>query len=127
MKKYKFFISLIITVLIAGVLVLGGCGKSQEVNPTYTELGIRGYITKINSENGNVSILVEGQIEKDTQFDKALARITKDTMIQKDDLSRLFEARDLKVGDKVEVYFTGAIAESYPIQGTASIVRIITK
>jgi hypothetical protein len=127
MKAYK--LTAILSGILLLVIILGftGCGNFQEVNPTYSEPGIRGYITKIDSENGNASILVEGNIEEDTQFDKALARIDKNTMIQKDNLSRLFEVSDLNVGDKVEVYFTGAIAESYPVQGTAAIVRIITE
>jgi len=128
MKANKLTALITIIVLAAIIIILPGCIiDNVDVNPTYTEPGIRGLITEINFGNGNVSILVEGNIEEDTQFDKALARITDDTMIQKDDLSRLFEIKDLKVGDRVEVYFTGPVAESYPVQGTASIVRIITK
>ena len=128
MKANKPLALLIVIVLAAGILILSGCIiDNVDVNPTYTEPGIRGHITKIYSGNGNVSILVEGNIEEDTQYDKALVRITDDTMIQKDDMSRLFEVTDLKVGDRVEVYFTGPVAESYPVQAVASIVRIITK
>ena len=71
--------------------------------------------------------MVEGQVEEDTEYDRASVKINADTMIQKDDMSRLFEIPDLRVGDRVEVYFTGPVAESYPVQGTAAIVRIITK
>jgi hypothetical protein len=39
----------------------------------------------------------------------------------------LFKVTDLKVGDTVEVFFKGPVAESYPVQGTAEIVRIITQ
>lgn len=128
MKTYKLLFSVIVIALTAGILIFSGCSiDNVGVNPTYTEPGIRGLITEKNSGNGNVSILVEGNIEEDTQFDKALVKITDDTMIQKDDMSRLFEVKDLKVGDRVEVYFTGPVAESYPVQGAASIVRIITK
>ena len=130
MKTYKLFALFVVIAisLAAGILIFSGCIiDNVDVNPTYTEPGIRGLITEINSGNGNVSILVEGNIEEDTQYDKALARITDDTMIQKDDMSRLFEVTDLKVGDRVEVYFTGPVAESYPVQAVASIVRILTK
>ena len=71
--------------------------------------------------------MVEGKIEADTIFDKASVRINTDTMIQKDNLNRLFEVTDLRIGDKVEVFFKGPVAESYPVQGTAEIVRIITQ
>jgi hypothetical protein len=130
MKTYKLsaLFTVIAISLAAGILIFSGCIiDNVDVNPTYTEPGIRGLITEINSGNGNVSILVEGNIEEDTQYDKALVRITDDTMIQKDDMSRLFEVKDIRVGDRVEVYFTGPVAESYPVQAVASIVRILTK
>ena len=91
------------------------------------KIGIRGIIKDISTSSGSATILVEGKIEADTVYDKASVRINADTMIQKDNLSRLFEITDLKIGDTVEVTFKGAVAESYPVQGTAEIVRIITK
>ncbi|MBM3701123.1 MAG: DUF3221 domain-containing protein [Actinobacteria bacterium] len=130
MKTYKIFalFTVIVVALAAGILIFSGCIiDNVDVNPTYAEPGIRGLITEINSGNGNVSILVEGNIEEDTRYDKALVKITGDTMIQKDEMSRLFEVKDLKIGGRVEVYFTGPVAESYPVQGLATIVRILTK
>jgi beta-N-acetylhexosaminidase len=91
------------------------------------QIAIRGIIKDINIGKDGANILVEGKIEADTVFDKAMVHINVDTMIQKDDLSRLFEVTDLKVGDTVEVFFKGPVAESYPVQGTAEIVRIITQ
>ena len=119
---------IIIIFLCLILFVLAGCssGPGPSGSDEY-KIGIRGTITDINTGKDGANILVEGNIEPDTVYDKASVHIDAQTMIQKDDLSRLFEYTDLKLGDKVEVVFRGAVAESYPVQGTADIVRIITK
>ena len=117
---------IIIVFLSIILFILSGC--SANPGPTATsdyQVGIRGIIKEINIGKDGANILVEGKIEADTVFDKASVNINTDTMIQKDNLSRLFEVSDLKLGDKVEVFFKGPVAESYPVQGTADIVRII--
>ena len=110
------------------LIILAGCWANPvPVATSDYQIGIRGIIKDINIGKDGASILVEGKIEADTVYDKASVHINTDTMIQKDNLSRLFELSDLKLGDKVEVFFKGPVAESYPIQGTADIVRIITQ
>jgi beta-N-acetylhexosaminidase len=110
------------------LLILAGCSvNSGTTSANDSQVGIRGIIKDINISKDGANILVEGKIEADTVFDKASVNINTDTMIQKDNLSRLFEISDLKLGDKVEVFFKGPVAESYPVQGTADIVRIITQ
>jgi hypothetical protein len=121
-------IKIIIISLSLILLIIAGC--SVNPGPTATidyQVGIRGIIKDINIGKDGAIILVEGKIQSDTVYDKASVHINIDTMIQKDNLSRLFEISDLKLGDKVEVIFKGPVAESYPVQGTADIVRIITK
>jgi hypothetical protein len=100
-----------------------GCTKSDDIS---NNIGIRGIVTEIASNNEEGRILVEGKIEEDTMYDKASIHITKDTIIQKDSLSKSFKLSDIQVGDKVEVVFKGPVAESYPVQASADIVRIIT-
>ncbi len=105
-----------------------GCSAGQDgIQETGSQVGIRGIIIDISLTEGGAAIMVEGQVEEDTVYDRASVKINSDTMIQKDDMSRLFEISDLRVGDRVEVYFAGPVAESYPVQGTAAIVRIITR
>jgi len=119
---------IIIIFLCLTLFVLAGCSPGLEPSGSDDyKIGIRGTITDINTGKDGANILVEGNIEPDTIYDKASVHIDVQTMIQKDDLSRLFEYTDLKLGDKVEVVFRGPVAESYPVQGTADIVRIITK
>lgn len=116
-------IKLIIVTVIIIIISLGAarCGKNDQKE----KVGIRGYVKEIVIYNGGVNILVEGNIEKDTEFDKASAAINKDTAIRKDNVNGKLEASDIKKGDKVEVIFTGALAESYPVQGVAKSIRIL--
>jgi hypothetical protein len=119
-----------ITIIILSLILIIFAGCSANPGPPATavyQIGIRGIIKDINISKDGANILVEGKIQEDTVYDKASVRINTDTMIQKDNLNRLFEVSDLKLGDKVEVFFKGPVAESYPVQGTADIVRIITK
>ena len=91
------------------------------------KIGIRGTVSEISTDGDYGSILIEGKLYEDTDYDKASVRITKDTLIQKDALSKLFVFKDIQVGNFVEVIFDGPVAESYPVQGTAGVVRIITE
>ncbi len=95
---------------------------------------IRGEITSVTPFDDKAkpilgSIRVEGAKEKDTDYDKASVRITKDTKIEivtgKESKPGKFE--DLQKGVKVECVFTGPVAESYPVQATAKSVSILKK
>ncbi|MBP1745196.1 MAG: hypothetical protein H6Q58_2174 [Firmicutes bacterium] len=108
--------------LILLCLAAPGCGR----NDKETAIGIRGFVTQKSGNDTEGTILVEGKVEADTSFDKASVRITKDTLIQKDAMSRSFGLSDIEVGSRVEVIFKGAVAESYPVQGTADTVRILS-
>jgi hypothetical protein len=119
---------IIIIFLSLILLIFTGCSANTGTSAKSDyQVGIRGIIKNISINKDGANILVEGKIETDTVFDKASVNINADTMIQKDNLNRLFEVSDLKLGDKVEVFFKGPVAESYPVQGTANIVRIITQ
>lgn len=94
---------------------------------------IRGLLTNVSVSQPNQAgvlgqILVEGKVEKDTGFDKASIRITKETVIErktKDAKPAHAEFKDLKVGQQVEAVFTGPVAESYPVQVRAKSVLIL--
>ena len=115
--------------LIALLLLPLGCAPA-ETTPK-TNPAIRGSITSRNPAGGQGglvgSILVEGNIEGDTQFDKASIAITSETQIfeqvEQERRPATFEA--LQVGQKVEAWFTGPVAESYPVQAVASDIVIL--
>lgn len=95
---------------------------------------IRGTITSIyeadaeNREKGIIgSILIEGVIEEDTEFDRASATITDETRIleQRGEDRRVVGFEALRVGQRVEARFTGPVMESYPVQATAMEIVIL--
>jgi Protein of unknown function (DUF3221) len=91
---------------------------------------VRGKITSISVSATNPAlgtVLIEGKVEKDTSVDKASARVTANTSIfrMEDGKKAAGKFTDLKVGQTVEASFTGAVSESYPVQGTASEIVIL--
>jgi len=128
--KNKFKKIMLFTFLSIISFSLFGCAKTDNITDTDTNnkiVGIRGIVTDITVDNNEGNILVEGSIEEDTTYDKASVTITEDTIIQKGSLNTSFQLKDIKLGDKVEVVFKGPVAESYPVQGNADIVRIISE
>jgi beta-N-acetylhexosaminidase len=73
------------------------------------------------------SIRVEGKVEADTGYDKAQVRILKGTTIERLVGKERKKAGidDLRKGAKVEVVFTGPVAESYPVMATANAILIL--
>lgn len=102
------------------ILSLIGCQKEERID-------IRGEITGINISNDNkiVSLMVEGELEEDTSHDKASIRIVKNTKIYMANTKNKISTNELKEGMKVEAIFEGPVAESYPVQATAKLIRII--
>lgn len=121
----KMVQTVVVLVLILAVAI-GSYLYSNGDHDDNEKIGIRGIVTNIVINGDEGTILVEGEIETDTMYDKALVRITQETLIQKDNMSRLFEIADIEEGTTVEVIFKGAVAESHPVQGTAAVVRMIT-
>jgi beta-N-acetylhexosaminidase len=113
---------LVIAVSIIFTLSLIGCGKNNE-----EKIGIRGEITKVTlgTDSKTIFIMVEGEIEKDTQFDKASVTITDKTKVIESATKNKLSSKDLKEGMKVEVLVDGPVRESYPVQFDAKEVRVI--
>ena len=97
------------------------CSKSGN-----DRVGVRGEIREIylDEEEKVAAVLVEGQLESDTDYDKARVAIAKDTVILKTNGQEL-EPGELKEGMKVEVVFQGPVAESYPVQARAKAIRVL--
>ncbi len=123
----KKIVQTVVVLILIVVVAIGSHLYSRGNHDNNEKIGIRGIVTNIMNNGDEGTMLVEGSIEVDTMYDKALVRIAKDTLIQKDNMSRLFEITDIEEGSMVEVIFEGAVAESYPVQGTAAVVRILTK
>jgi hypothetical protein len=90
---------------------------------------IRGRVTQTHrnaqGEPPVGTVEVEGTVEPGTRYDKATIHVGHDT--------KIFLGRDgkpasfgvLHTGDLVEVTFTGAVAESYPVKATAARIVIL--
>ncbi len=121
MNKIVIITIIIVVLVLSAVTVYNNfTGKNEEY-----KVDIRGTVTDINIFGNSSSILVEGQIENDTQYDKASVRIDENTLITKLNLSRSIEISEINIGDIVEVTFIGPVAESYPVQAKAKLVHII--
>jgi len=117
MTGYKKIILLALSIML---LALMGCQKEEKID-------IRGQITSIGLSDNNeiVSILVEGELEEDTSHDKANIKIDKNTNIYLENSKNKVSVNELQVGMIVEAIFDGPIAESYPVQAKAKVIRII--
>lgn len=114
--------------LLALVAFLPALAKDEE------KISIRGMPVSITPANDTAkkagilgTLVMEGQKSKDVEYDKASVKVTKATKIfvrsGKDLKPAKFE--DLKPGVKMEIQFTGPVAESYPVQATAGKIVII--
>ena len=112
----------------AVTLVFAACDDSEEDIET-TNPDIRGEVTNLTEGTGETlgTILIEGEIEADTSYDKASVRIDEDTRIYElldgEPVSASFD--EIRVGFTVEAWFEGPVAESYPVQAYARQVLIL--
>lgn len=108
----------------AGCVLLGG-GVSDVQAPT-TPAGITGVIKTVESsaQEGVVcTLLVEGgQQPPGAVSDKAFVTVKEGAAVAQAD--RWVPAEDLAMGMTVRIWFEGAVAESYPVQGTSKFIEI---
>ncbi len=120
-----------VVMLAAVILVLGACSSQDKAGtepPDYTAgvISVRGEITtRSDNPDGSVTLLVEGEKQEDTEYDKASVTVTGETAILKNEETASPDA--LQVGVQIEVEMTGPVAESYPVQGAAAVVRILAQ
>lgn len=140
--KQVLRVTVALTLLIVA-LCLASCGFQPEGGGTDSGNGaedvregpdIRGRVTEIvvttsSGAGGPVpmvgKILVEGEVEPDTSYDRAWVTVTPDTQIYRGPRGERVNFTAIKRGALVEVVFTGPVMESYPVQATASEVRIL--
>ena len=135
MKRY-FAFTFIWAILIA--IAQGGCSRSIFISQTPTELSpqidqksphIRGMIISLDLRESQISsMVVEGEIEADTRYAKAIIGMDAETNVFIEDNSGYHAGnlKDLAVGQTVEVLFAGPIATSDPVQATAGEIIIKT-
>ena len=102
-------------------LALSGCtAKTPAADPA-----IRGTIQSVSQTDAGVAaILVAGPLADGTTLDKAMLSITDETRV----LSSIDEplgSDALATGLRVEVWITGPVRESYPVQAEADVIRLL--
>jgi hypothetical protein len=73
------------------------------------------------------TLLMEGRKDKDTEYDKAMVKVTQGTKIFQQVGRELKPASfdDLKPGVKMEIHFQGPVNPSFPVMATAGKIVII--
>jgi Protein of unknown function (DUF3221) len=119
---------LVIALVLVGTLALAACAPTLPSEPP----GITGVVTRLAAGDGRpASFLVEGATPQPAGAisDKALVTIPPATMFFSSDgkAATLDSIARIAKGTRVRVWFQGAVAESYPVQGSASAVQILGK
>lgn len=108
------------------ILFFSSC---QAEDPSSIRYDMQGHIedVRIDSEGTFINILVNGQMisqEGPTMIDYGWATVTPDTVIYLNGEVINFYPFEIDENINVFVQYDGAIMESYPVQGTASVVSI---
>ncbi len=112
------------------VCTMSGSELLQRAQPIVDEggtIGIRGVVKNIVQGKDGITMLVEGQLDPDASFDKASITVNMSSKVFRDWVlvTGEFAFSEIATGDTVEVTFAGPVAESYPVQGVAAMVRIL--
>lgn len=115
----------VLAVTLLAVLALFPSGCAARVPDT--DPSIRGRIVSVLPADELGSIAVEADAPPAFEYDRASVRITGDTTLLRETGNGDTEPigfADLAQGDEVDVWFEGAVAESYPVQATAGLVLV---
>ena len=115
---------LLALVVVSAAIALSGCAQTL---PASTP-GITGTITSLLPGDGRpANFLVQGNKQPEGAVsDKAQVTIAPRTTFF-DRHGKPTNPRGIGVGTRVSVWFDGAVAESYPVQGTALAVQVFGK
>ncbi|MDR3687289.1 MAG: DUF3221 domain-containing protein [Coriobacteriia bacterium] len=116
--------------VLASVLLLSACFSAPQ--PPSEPAGITGSVASVVSGDGRpASMLVEstGTPIAGAISDKAQVNIPPATMFfdSSGKVATLDSIAHIAKGTRVRVWFEGAVAESYPVQGSAKAVQILSK
>ena len=116
--------------ILASMLLLSGCFSVPQ--PPSDPAGITGSVVSIVSGDGRpASMLVEntGTPVAGAISDKAQVTLPPATMFfaPGGEVATLDSIAHIAKGTRVRVWFEGAVSESYPVQGSAKAVQILSK
>lgn len=130
MNTRRLFVTFTFVGALFMLFAAAACGDDSEGDDTdFTEPDIRGSVTTKTGGAGDTlgALLIEGDIEPDTAYDKASVRADGDTDIFRMAGGEPVEATwvDLAEGQTVEAWFEGPVAESYPVQAYAGRILLL--
>ena len=119
-----------------GAAVVGGCGGATAAQPASpspsappsSPADITGAVSDLSAVAGDDAppvLLVVADPKSSSSVDRASVRVTADTIVWTAEGVR-GTATDLAAGEQVAVWFTGPVAESYPVQATAGVIQVLT-
>ncbi len=127
----------ILLLTIMATCALSGCvfpGSSTVTSPKATPMlldrspDLRGTIVEVYVEGLDVKgLYIEGKKEADTSYDRARVGVTGETRIFTKQQGEYVAvaSTELRVGQVVEVLFTGPILTSDPIQANAQVIAVV--
>lgn len=111
-----------------GLVVAAAVAGCVAAAPPDGDPSIRGAITSITPAGDGGAILVESAGKPLFDYDKASVRIDRKTTLLRQTVSGPYETivfEDLAEGQRVDVWFEGAVAESYPVQARAGTLVVL--
>ena len=106
--------------------LIAGCQMGKTAAPASPD--VRGKITSVSGSAAAGSIFIDGTALETSTLDKASVRIESRTEILRQRNGKVVKAAfsELRVGELAQATFTGPVLQSYPVQGTARQVVILT-
>jgi hypothetical protein len=121
----------VLLVLSLMIVALVGCTEDsidteKSSDSEFVEYGVAGEIVEIKEDeaSGTMTILVKGDEDNGATYTEGWVTIIEETKIYKNEPVKM-DALELNM--YVNVFFDGAVAESFPVQGTAKQINIIEK
>lgn len=121
----------VLLVLSLMIVALVGCTEDsidteKSSDSEFVEYGVAGEIVEIKEDeaSGTMTILVKGDKDNGATYTEGWVTIIEETKIYKNEPVKM-DALELNMN--VNVFFDGAVAESFPVQGTAKQINIIEK
>ena len=121
MRRIKLVCFLTLLVVLGAMLV--NCSSSDDTDEVADFIGTIIEVHPVGEGDVGGTILVEGE-DTIQSSDKYVVTIKEETSILGPDGKKV-EFADLKAGQQVEIWFSGAVAESYPAQVAAAKIMIV--
>jgi len=136
MARTSRALAALVVLAALGAAVVGGCGGGTAAQPASpspsappsSAADITGTVSDLSAGTGDDAppvLLVVADPGSGSSVDRASVRVTADTVVWTAEGAR-GTAADLAVGEQVAVWFTGPVAESYPVQATAGVIQVLT-